>query len=216
MNERIVKRYSLAQQVADQLQKMIEDGVWKIGEKIPTEPELTAMFSVSRTTLREAVRCLTTEGILVVKQGDGTYVRANNGFHARMSMAYDQVSLSNIQEARNMLELTVARLAARRRQENDIRELRRTLCLRQEKGTGADPQADLAFHMAIARASHNKILEELYGSLATYLESHIASRSMETTMGTSEIDEVHEALFRAILCQDEDQAVRCAQNILKI
>ena len=216
MNERYVKRYSLAQQVADQLQKMIEDGVWEVGEKIPTEPELTEMFAVSRNTLREAVRCLTSEGILAVKQGDGTYVRANNGFHARMSMAYDQVSLSNIREARNMLEVTVARLAARRRQEEDIRELRRTLAQRRENEAGEDTKADVQFHMAIAKAAHNQILEELYGSLASYLENHIASRTAETTLNYGEIDALHEELFHAILQQDEDQAARCAQNILKI
>ena len=216
MNERYVKRYSLAQQVADQLQTMIEDGVWAVGEKIPTEPELTDMFAVSRNTLREAIRCLTSEGILVVKQGDGTYVRANNGFHARMSMAYDQVSLSNIREARNMLEVTVARLAARRRQEEDIRELRRTLAQRRETEAGEDTQADVQFHMAIAKAAHNQILEDLYGSLAAYLEDHIASRSAQTTLNYQQINALHEDLFHAILQQDEEQAAFCARNILKI
>ena len=110
----------------------------------------------------------------------------------------------------------MARLAARRRQEEDIRELRRTLALRREKTAAEDTQADIQFHLAIARASHNQILEELYGSLACYLENHIASRAAQTTMNYEEIDALHENLFQAILQQDEDQAERCAQNILKI
>ena len=191
MDKRYVKRYSLAQQVADQLQKMIEKGVWEVGEKIPTEPELTDMFAVSRNTLREAIRCLTSEGILVVKQGDGTYVRANNGFRARMSMAYDQVSLSDIREARNMIQ-------------------------RREKQAKEGTQADIQFHMAIAKAAHNQILEDLYGSLACYLENHITSRSAKTNMNSEEINTLHEELFNAILQQDEEQAERCAQNVLKI
>ena len=218
MNEKRVKRYSLSKQVADQLEKMIEDGTYAVGEKIPTEPELTEMFSVSRNTLREAIQSLTSAGILVVKQGDGTYVRSNNRFHARMSMEYEQVSPADILEARNVLEITIAALASQRRTDEDLQQIGEALILRQ-KQDGAqkeNTQADMQFHLAVSRACHNQILMDLYASVASYTESHIAQRQVMTELDLSEIDALHEKLYLAIRDQQIDQARICAQNILNI
>lgn len=218
MIEKHVKRYSLSKQVADQLEKMIEDGVYAVGEKIPTEPELTEMFSVSRNTLREAVQSLTAAGILVVKQGDGTYVRSNNRFHARMSMEYEQVSLEDILEARNALEVTIAQLAAQRRTAEDLSEMEHALHLRQKQSKikKENTQADMQFHLTVSKACHNQILMDLYSSVSAYTESHIAERQATTTLNTAEIDALHEKLFVAIRDQKPEDARICAQNILNI
>ena len=85
MKNEPIKRYSLSEQVANQLEKMIENNVYKINERIPTEVELIECFNVSRNTIREAIRELVSAGILEVRQGDGTYVRANNRFDATIS-----------------------------------------------------------------------------------------------------------------------------------
>ena len=218
MIEKRVKRYSLSRQVADQLEKMIEDGTYAVGEKIPTEPELTEMFSVSRNTLREAIQSLTSAGILVVKQGDGTYVRSNNRFHARMSMEYDQVSLADILEARNVLEISIAALASQRRTEEDLQRIGQALLLRQ-KQTDTEKEntkADVQFHLEVSNACHNKILMDLYASVASYTESHIAERQALTALDTAEIDALHEKLYLAIRDQQADMARICAQNILNI
>ena len=218
MIEKRVKRYSLSRQVADQLEKMIVDGTYPVGEKIPTEPELTEMFSVSRNTLREAIQSLTAAGILVVKQGDGTYVRSNNRFHAHMSMEYEQVSPENILEARNALEVTIASLTARRRTEEDLKEIEAALALRRNmtESEKENTRIDLQFHLAIAEACHNKILNDLYHSVSTYMESHIAERQAKTSLDPAEIDAMHEQLFLAIRDQNAEEAGACAQNILKI
>ena len=218
MVEKHVKRYSLSKQVADQLEKMIEDGVYAVGEKIPTEPELTEMFGVSRNTLREAVQSLTAAGILLVKQGDGTYVRSNNRFHANMSMKYEQVSLHDIQEARNALEVTIAYLASQRRTQQDLAEVESALEMRQQmKETEKEnTRTDLQFHMAIAQACHNRILIDLYSSVSSYMESHIAERQADTSLNHREIDVMHEKLFEAIRDQKPEQARAYAQNILDI
>lgn len=218
MIEKRVKRYSLSRQVADQLEKMIEDGAYAVGEKIPTEPELTEMFSVSRNTLREAIQSLTAAGILVVKQGDGTYVRSNNRFHARMSMEYDQVSLADILEARNVLEVTIAQLAAQRRTGEDLREIEQALIRRQTQAQTEkeNTQADMQFHLAVARSCHNRILIDLYSSVSSYTESHIAERQAMTALDTGGIDRLHEKLYLAIRDGAPEDARSCAQNILNI
>lgn len=70
-----IERTSLSDRVAEELQAMIRSGEYKPGDKLPTEGELMEKFSVSRITVREAVRKLRTMGLVEVRQGDGTFVK---------------------------------------------------------------------------------------------------------------------------------------------
>ena len=65
--------------VKQQLEKMIKDGRVKEGDKLPSEPILAKQLQVSRSTLREAIKLLQRQGILISKNGDGTYVKKNTG-----------------------------------------------------------------------------------------------------------------------------------------
>lgn len=71
-------------QIHNQLRKNIEEGKWKVGEKIPAERELANEFSVSRMTLRQAIQALVDEGILERRVGSGTFV-ANRKVQEKMS-----------------------------------------------------------------------------------------------------------------------------------
>ena len=218
MNDKIVKRYSLSKQVSDQLERMIAAGEYAVGERIPTEPELMEMFEVSRNTVREAVRALSSAGVLEVKQGDGTYVCASNRFDANMSMKYAEVSLDDIREARNSIEVTIAYLASQRRTASDLAEIAAALKKRQglEAVTKENTLADIEFHTAIAKACHNQILIDLYLSISSYLESHIAERQLETSLNAAVIDAMHENLYLAIRQKDPELAKVYAADILKI
>ena len=217
MSNKIVKRDSLSKQVSDKLEAMIENGTYQVGDRFPTEPELMEMFSVSRNTVREAVQSLTWSGLLEVKQGDGTYVRSGSRFYANMKQRFSDISLHDIQETRDCLEATIARLAAQRRNQEDIDKVRRAL--HQRKVLTSDikenTQADLAFHMAIAEASHNEILLDVYKSLSDYLESQIAERMVDPCP-TGEVDLLHEMLYEAIRDGNPDQAGSAAQRIVNI
>ncbi|MFF2660446.1 GntR family transcriptional regulator [Kitasatospora sp. NPDC058032] len=71
----VVKGQALYKQVASEMRKAIAKGAWKPGEKIPTEDKLTALYGVSRPTVRQAVAELRADGLLDVQQGRGTFVR---------------------------------------------------------------------------------------------------------------------------------------------
>ena len=217
MSNKIVKRDSLSKQVSDKLEALIENGTYQVGDRFPTEPELMEMFEVSRNTVREAVQSLTWAGLLEVKQGDGTYVRSSNRFYANMKQRYSGISLHDIKETRNCLEATIARLSAQRRNQEDIDRIRRALHQRKNLTSDVkeDTKADLAFHMAIAEASHNAILIDVYKSISTYLESQIAER-MEIPYPITEVDLLHEVLYEAIRDGDPDQAETAAQRIVNI
>ena len=215
---KMVKRCSLSKQVADSLEQMIEAGKYPVDRKIPTEVELMEMFSVSRNTVREAVRSLASSGFLEVIQGDGTYVRSANRFSANMNLKYAQESIDDIQEARNCLEVTISRLASERRTDEDLTEIEEALKKRQglEDVSKENTLADIEFHMAIARACHNPILLDFYTSMSSYLVDHICERQNITDLNTAEIDELHEKLFIAIKNADRNEAGVCAHNILAI
>ena len=213
-----VKRYPLSKQVSDQLEKMIESGEYAVGEKIPTEIELMDIFSVSRNTLREAIHSLTSAGVLEVRQGDGTYVLSNNRFNANMSKEYAQASLSDIKEARNSLELSIVYLAAQRRTPEDLKLITEKYLNRSglAETSKENTLADMEFHMAIAEASHNKILFDLYRSISVHLENQIAERQLMTKMDCEAIDTLHQKLFLAIKDQKADEARMWARDILSI
>ena len=218
MNNQSVKRYPLSKQVSDQLEQMIESGQYEVGQRIPTEPELMEMFSVSRNTIREAIKSLTWSGVLEVKQGDGTYVRATNRFHANMKQKYAQVSLEDIAEARNAMEITISYLAALRRTDEDMEKI--TQAYTRRKGlkdtVKENTEADVDFHMSIAQACQNVILTDLYSSISDYLEDHISKRHMESGLDFDEIDALHEKLYLAVRNKNAPEAAASAQNILKI
>lgn len=216
MEQKVVKRYSLSKQVSDQLEHMIESGEYAVGSKIPTESELMAMFNVSRNTLREAIQSLTSAGVLVVRQGDGTYVRSNNRFNANMNREYSRVSIQDIKETRNAMELTIVSLAAQRRTEEDMAEITATFRNRTllQDTVKENSRADIEFHMAVAKASHNQILYDLYRSISSYLESQIAVMQSASDVDMEQIDKYHEQLYYAILDKKPETAVSSAQNIL--
>lgn len=218
MAKSLLKRESLSKQVSDQLEKMISSGTYAIGEKIPTEPELAEMFEVSRNTIREAVQSLTWAGLLSVKQGDGTYVCASNRFHANMEQKYQEVSLEDIKETRNCLEVTIAHLSAQRRHQEDIERIRSMLLRRKALTSDVkeNTRADLDFHLAIAYACHNAILTDMYESIACYLENQIAERGQKSHLSTKEIDDLHEVLFEAIEHGQPDKAACAVTKILEI
>ena len=218
MNTKIIKRDSLSKQVSDKLESMIESGAYQVGDRIPTEPELMDMFQVSRNTVREAVQSLTWAGILEVKQGDGTYVRSTNRFQANMNQRYSQVDLEDIRETRNCLEVSIAHLAAQRRNQEDIAKMEAALLKRREQTTDSkeNTRADLDFHMVIANACHNTILIDVYKSLSAYLESQIAERNLASQLSQDQIDNLHEVLCRSIVDGDPDRAAFAVQKILEI
>ena len=218
MKKTILKRESLSKQVSDKLEEMISSGKYNIGDKLPTEPELMEIFQVSRNTIREAIQSLTWSGLLTVKQGDGTYVNASDRFHANMEQKYQEVSLRDIKEARNCIEITIAHLSARRRTPQDVEAIHAMLLKRKALATDSkeNTKSDIDFHIAVARACHNAILIDMYESISCYLGNQIAEQNRKSKLTTAEIDDLHEALYRAIEAGEPHRAALSVMKILEI
>ncbi|RUZ50733.1 GntR family transcriptional regulator, partial [Mesorhizobium sp. M7A.F.Ca.CA.004.05.2.1] len=150
-------RTNLTDSATESLRAEIVSGRWGVGERIPNEAALTNLLSVSRGTVREAVRVLVSQGLLDTRQGSGTYVRSA----VDTSAALDRVKRSGLRdqwEARAALDLEAARLAALRHTPADLDRMRQLLAARgtvAEGGSEAFIRRDLAFHKSVVAASGN-------------------------------------------------------------
>ena len=206
-------RMSLARQVLEEMERCIRDGVWPLGGKIPPEPELVRSFGVSRNTVREAVQSLIHAGMLEARPGDGTYVLASDRLEVVIKDRLRSAELSKILEARLALEKEIARLAAVNRTEADLRLLEQRLRER-NNCDNRDPEADLKFHAAVAAATHNPILAELYEIISQYLQVIMRMWLAANRRNEAEI-QVHNELAAAIGARDPERAEQLIHAIIR-
>lgn len=218
MSLRTAQRASLVDQVIDQLKEQITSASWAMNAKIPTETVLAEQLGVGRNTVREAVRALTHAGLLECRQGDGTYVRATSELSGAMLRRLRQAEQLEILEVRRALEVESARLAATRRNDDDILRIEAALAERDRAWEQGDPEAfvesDLDFHMAVMHATHNLVLIDLYEDFSAALRASITAAG--TSLNKSYIP--HDAIARAIAAGDATAAERaghaCMEHIL--
>lgn len=206
-----VPRRQLVASVIQQLQERISLGEIHPGSKLPPEPELMAQFGVGRSTLREAVRVLAHAGLLEVRQGDGTYVRAASEAAEPLDRRLRRAAIAEVYEVRRALELETARLAAARRDQSDLARLRECLDRRCQAQAAGDPEAyieaDLAFHAAIAAAGKNSVLTDLYRTFSQSLRDALTNLVADPELHRDTAS-LHEAILTAIEQGDPNAAVR--------
>jgi DNA-binding FadR family transcriptional regulator len=211
------RRAGLVDQVIEQLRTAVTRGEWPIGERIPTEAELVDQLGVGRNTVREAVRALAHTGILEVRQGDGTYVRATSEVSGAIRRLCGS-ELREVLQVRRTLEVEGARLAALSRTEEEVAELRSLLARREvelDEGRWEDfARTDAEFHYAVVRSGHNQLLTELYRGLTEVITASVAATS-SITPGADHVPEIgHEGLADAIAERDPDRATAEACGFL--
>ncbi|MBB4685244.1 FadR/GntR family transcriptional regulator [Amycolatopsis jiangsuensis] len=208
------RRAGLVDQVIDQLRQAVRDGEWPVGYRIPTEPELVTQLGVGRNTVREAVRALAHTGILEVRQGDGTYVRATSEVSGAVRRLCG-TELREVLQVRRVLEMEGARLAATARTDEDVAGLRELLHRRDREWherRGEDfAHTDAEFHLDVVRCGHNELLFELYRGLMEAITASVAS----TTDHPEHAERIrHQGLVDAIEDGDAERAAGEAAGFL--
>ncbi|PLR60969.1 GntR family transcriptional regulator [Pseudomonas sp. QC2] len=210
----LIKR-SLVDQALEQLRLRITEGRWAIGERLPTEPELSAELGISRNTVREAMRVLAFSGLIEIRQGDGSYLRSMTDPLGAMR-ALSHCTLEQAQETRQILEVEAVGLAALRRTEDDLNALREALETSGELYHGhleAYISADLVFHKHLVDAAHNPALSELYQYF-----SRIVAAQLRQTLNISPrrqaVFDLHIALLDAVENQDPERAKSLCRQLI--
>ncbi|MFF5110337.1 FadR/GntR family transcriptional regulator [Streptosporangium sp. NPDC000509] len=204
------------QQVEDRIRRAILDGELKRGERLPSETELARQFEVSRTTVREALRSLSTQNFIekVPGAGGGSFVRAVD--HEALSemlsesmknlLSLGSIGADEVQSVREYLEVPAVRLAAGHRSAEDLAQMHRII-ERQKSVRVTDPsvpQLDVDFHSAVARASGNRVL----GSFVQALHEQtmpVRFLDLSEQVGAETVLQ-HLQIVKAIEAGDEDAA----------
>lgn len=160
----IGNRTTLTTDICRKLIGHLMRGDWEVGERIPAERELCQRLGVGRASLREALKALEIMGMIETRLGDGTFVCNRSEFFSRpllwAIMGSDQNSVRELVEARRLMEVELAGLAAERATAEDIQALEKYMKDMETAINQSDAflEADLNFHLAIGAAAHNRIL----------------------------------------------------------
>jgi len=180
------------------------------GTKLSSERELADRFGVSRPVVREAMRGLVERGLVEVQPGRGAFVRTARATDAAAGMdallRRHQPTPRDLVEARTMLEATTAALAATRATAADLSSIEDALD-RFEGATGLIDQAryDLAFHLAVARAAHNPVVETMFGAI-TGMTIELMLRSLADPEVTRASVPYHRVVAAAIAAREPERA----------
>jgi GntR family transcriptional repressor for pyruvate dehydrogenase complex len=173
-----VRPLALKERVIRQLTRLIDQGVFAPGDRLPSERELSEELQVSRGTVREAVQFLQTLGMLEIRHGSGTFVRVATGPGQLREEWRDWTirhaeRVHDLLEIRKALESFAAELAAERADEDDLAAMEEAVEQMRPSVDSTDltglVQADLAFHHALCGASGNAALSELADALGEQL-----------------------------------------------
>lgn len=204
------------QQAADQLRDLVLDGSLMAGDRLPPEGDLAAQFGVSRSTLREALRLLASRDIIRTARGPrgGTFVaqvRADGvSDYLETSLglmsAGHQVSVEQMLEARDLLEVPAARLAALKRDRTHLSAM--ADALQRERGSGGRAKRFVdhrSFHQTILDASGNVLLGMMNEPLFRVLQARFV-RSDVSGEFWLQVDEQHADILSAVTDGDSDRA----------
>lgn len=213
-----VKRKSLAEEVAARLRQQISSGEFSVGQKLPTEVQLMRACGVGRSSIREAIKILSNSGMLSVRQGLGTFVVSQSATEEPIGMRFSRADASDLDDVRQVLEMKIAEKAALNRTKADIKEIKKALDeIREADFNGTIDEcidADIAFHAALARASHNGILLEFYQMASERLRQWYRTIYSSPEIFASAYD-LHDELYRSILQRNPQGAWDAAEAIIK-
>lgn len=158
---------TLGDKAAEDLLRLIREGGYGAGEKLPNEYELSAQLGVSRNTVREAVRALASRNIVYIRQGAGTFISEKKGVAddpLGFSLIEDREKLvEDLMQIRCIIEPQISALAAQNATPQDI-EILGHLCREVEAliSKGQDfTQKDMEFHAQLATCSQNIVMTNL-------------------------------------------------------
>jgi GntR family transcriptional repressor for pyruvate dehydrogenase complex len=160
----VIPKTTLSEAAFEKLVHSLIGGSWKEGDRIPPERELCQKLGIGRASLREALKALELIGMLESKVGDGTFVCPRSDFLSRPLLwaitGSDKNELRDLIEARRLLEVDIAALAAERATNEELQLIEEAV---EDFRThinipSAALEADMKFHLAVARAAHNDVL----------------------------------------------------------
>jgi GntR family transcriptional regulator, transcriptional repressor for pyruvate dehydrogenase complex len=215
-NIELAEREPLAAEIARKLLGYLFSGEIGPGERLPSERQLAQSLGVGRSAVREALKALGFLGMLESRHGGGTYLKGTVSELlpqvVEWGLLLREPNMLDLVEARRHIEVVVAGLAAQRRDQQAIKELRGLL--HTMAASSADPErfveADMGFHLSLAKASGNSVLNDVLASIQSLLRAWIR-RVIQAAGETGSSYEEHVPIFEAVE-SGEPEAARAAMT----
>jgi GntR family transcriptional repressor for pyruvate dehydrogenase complex len=205
-----IKRASVKDQVFAQLRDQILAKTWPPGSKIPSENALAVSLGVSRVSIRESLQMLVSLGFLETRQGEGTFVRQYTGevFLSPLfpMIALDVIDILDVLEYRLVVEKGTVALVVEKAGEAEIEEIERVyrdMCALTED-THAFAQADLEFHLALAKATGNPVIVKVNDVIKSVLS--VSMEGVVKALGVRDGVVFHGKIIEAIKARDRARA----------
>ena len=200
------------QQVADQIRELILRGELAPGERLPVESNLAVLFGVSRSTVREALRVLSSQRLVRAARGvgGGSFVAQPDPGHVSdflqtsigLLTGTHQVSLAELIEARAVLEVPAAELAAGRRSDEDAATL---VSLAAAEALTSQLGQSKEFHITLVRAAGNRLVEVMTGPVFSVLSQRFLPDAIDPA-AWDELCNDHVEIAAAISAGDGERA----------
>ena len=208
---KVIKKTRIHEEVFSQIHELIKQGRLKARDQLPSERELAETFKVSRTSVREALRTLESQGLIVSKTGMGNFVvdlpvEALVGPLARL-LIDEKKALADVFELRKLIEPHIAALAAERATATDVAKLKKIVAKQTEAVSRGETgvEADAELHLCISRATQNQALQKLVSGLMEML-SRSREESLQTDKRRASSIATHRRIIAAIEKHDRSKA----------
>jgi len=212
------------EKIADHIKQQILDGKLKPGDKLPSDKELCQHYSVGRSTIREALSALKIMGLIESRQGEGSTICKVDPEDVKMPdfsgfLLSDQ-SILELMEARKLLEISNAEVAASRRTDEDLMKFQQILnrmqvhLLNEEESK----KEDMLFHHTIAEATHNTIMVKLLETISEQMDKamrEIRRAGFLNPASAQRLLAEHTAIYQAIKDQDAEKAQQSMKSHLE-
>ncbi|MRX52070.1 transcriptional regulator NanR [Paracoccus sp. S-4012] len=219
-----IRRRKLSDEIRERLLEAVNSGRFRPGDPFPSERELMEQYGVGRPAIREALQALQAMGLIEVRHGERPRVAAPRLDHLhgqmietmRHVMTHDPKVLTELKEARVLMEVALVRIAAELRSDAQLTGLRAIVDQQRAAQANADAfrELDSAFHRAIAAISGNGLLTSLCGAVFDWMA--MFHRDMVHAPGLERLTVAeHEAIIEAIASGDSGRAAHAMTDHLQ-
>ncbi len=229
-----VKSPRTFEEVSNRIKKLIFDGVFKPGDKLPSETDLAQQFNVGRQSVREALRILELSGFITIQKGGGGGAIIKDTISNTISKLFldafqlEKITIEELTIARVEIEKTVLKYAIQNADASDIRNLQENIGKTWQKieDNAIVIDENIQFHNLLARASKNHLFVIVVEAITTAVRhflsqlgpdsefSENAQRYSETIIRSKNTVEYHQHILDAIVAKDLDRGLECLEKHL--